>query len=117
MSNTISISTHVLDTSFGAPAAGVVVTLERMESNNRTITISQGVTDADGRVAALAPNDGSVTVGVFRLTFHVADYFAATQRTSFYPEISVNFIVGHETQHYHVPLLLSPFGYSTYRGS
>ena len=117
MSNTISISSHVLDTALGAPAAGVAVTLERLESNNRTITISQGVTDADGRVAALAPVDGSLTVGVFRLTFHVAEYFAASRRASFYNEISVDFIVGEEAQHYHVPLLLSPFGYSTYRGS
>lgn len=117
MTNTISISTHVLDTAVGAPAVGVFVTLERLEPDNRTITISRGQTDADGRVAALAPVGGSVTVGVFRLTFHVADYFAATQRTSFYNDISVSFIVGHEPQHYHVPLLLSPFGYSTYRGS
>lgn len=117
MSNTASISTHVLDTACGAPAAGIAVTLERLESNDRTTTISQGVTDADGRVAALAPVDASVTAGAYRISFHVADYFAATQRTSFYNEICVNFIVDNEAQHYHVPLLLSPFGYSTYRGS
>ena len=117
MSDIVSISTHVLDTAFGAPAAGVAVSLERVETRGRTIAISQGVTDADGRVPALAPVDGSVTPGAYRLCFQVADYFAATQRTSFYNEICVNFIVGTEAQHYHVPLLLSPFGYSTYRGS
>ena len=117
MSDSISISTHVLDTAFGAPAAGVAVTLERVEASNGTIAIFRGVTDADGRVAALAPLDSSLTPGAYRLCFHVADYFAATQRTSFYNEICVNFIVEDGAQHYHVPLLLSPFGYSTYRGS
>ena len=117
MSETISISTHVLDTAFGAPAAGVAVTLERMELNDSSSTMSRGTTDADGRIAALAPVNGSVTPGAYRLCFHVAEYFAATRRTSFYNDICVNFIVGDAAQHYHVPLLLSPFGYSTYRGS
>lgn len=107
----------MLDTAFGAPAAGVSVTLERMEARDRTIAISRGVTDADGRVPALAPENANVPPGAYRLCFQVADYFAATQRTSFYNEICVNFIVGNEPRHYHVPLLLSPFGYSTYRGS
>lgn len=112
-----SISTHVLDTALGAPAAGVAVSLERVETRDRAIAISQGVTDGDGRVTALAPPDANVAPGAYRLCFHVAKYFASTQRTSFYDEICVNFIVGTEAQHYHVPLLLSPFGYSTYRGS
>ena len=117
MSDLVSISTHVLDTALGAPAAGVAVSLERVETRDRTIAISQRVTDADGRVTALAPLHANVTPGAYRLCFHVAEYFAATQRTSFYNEICVNFIVGAEAQHYHVPLLLSPYGYSTYRGS
>ena len=117
MSDAVSISTHVLDTALGAPAAGVAVSLERVEARDRMIAISHGVTDADGRVTALAPVNANVAPGAYRLCFHVAKYFAATQRTSFYNEISVNFIVGTEAQHYHVPLLLSPFGYSTYRGS
>ena len=117
MSDLVSISTHVLDTALGAPAAGVAVSLERVEKRDRTIAISQRVTDADGRVTALAPLHANVTPGAYRLCFHVAEYFAATQRTSFYNEICVNFIVGAEAQHYHVPLLLSPYGYSTYRGS
>lgn len=117
MSDIVSISTHVLDTALGAPAAGVAVSLERVETRDRTIAISQRVTDVDGRVTALAPLDANVAPGAYRLCFHVAEYFAATQRTSFYNEICVNFIVGAEAQHYHVPLLLSPYGYSTYRGS
>jgi len=103
VSDIVSISTHVLDTAFGAPAAGVAVSLERMETGDRTIAISRGVTDADGRVPALAPVDGSVTPGAYRLCFQVADYFAATQRTSFYNEICVNFIVGTEAQLLYLP--------------
>ncbi len=117
MSDAVSISTHVLDTSFGAPATGVAVTLERVQDNDPAIAVAQGVTDADGRVTELAPIDSILTPGAYRLCFRVADYFAATQRTSFYNDICVNFVVGVEPQHYHVPLLLSPFGYSTYRGS
>ena len=117
MSDSVSISTHVLDTSFGAPAVGVVVTLERIQDDGHALPVSRAVTDGDGRVAALAPRDQGLTPGAYRLCFHVADYFATTQRTSFYNEICVNFVIGNMPQHYHVPLLLSPFGYSTYRGS
>ncbi|CAN5908619.1 hydroxyisourate hydrolase [soil metagenome] len=117
MSAAVGISTHVLDTSFGAPAVGVAVTLERMQEGGHASAVSRGVTDADGRVMALAPRDSAVAPGAYRICFHVADYFAATQRTSFYNDICVNFVVANEPQHYHVPLLLSPFGYSTYRGS
>ena len=117
MSGIVSISTHVLDTALGAPAAGVPVSLERVEARDRAIAISQGVTDADGRVTALAPLDANIAPGAYRLCVDVAEYFASTQRTCFYNEICVHFIVGTEAQHYHVPLLLSPFGYSTYRGS
>ncbi len=113
----MSISTHVLDTAFGAPAAGLAVTLERVESRDRAVVISRGVTDADGRVAALVPVGGMMEAGTYRLSFDVASYFAVTQRESFYSEIAVTFSVGHEPRHYHVPLLLSPYGYSTYRGS
>ena len=117
MSAAVSISTHVLDTSLGAPASGVAVTLERMQGGGHASPVSSGVTDADGRVTALAPRNSVLTPGAYRLCFHVADYFATAQRTSFYNDICVNFVVGIEPQHYHVPLLLSPFGYSTYRGS
>ena len=117
MSDRVSISTHVLDTALGLPAAGVAVTLERVEARDRAVFIAQGVTDADGRVPALVPVESSVGAGAYRLSFDVTPYFAVTQRTSFYSEISVTFTVGDDARHYHVPLLLSPFGYSTYRGS
>ncbi len=100
------ISTHVLDTSLGKPAAGVGVTLERGDTVIATTT-----TNADGRVTGLVPTGA----GAYRLTFDVAAYFGATK--AFYHLIRIDFEVGDAEQHYHVPLLLSPFGYSTYRGS
>lgn len=117
MTNIVTISTHVLDTALGAPAANVAVTLGRVDEGGHATTLSQHVTDSDGRVTALAPRDAMVTPGAYRLSFDVAPYFAASERASFYTQVSVNFIVGEGAQHYHVPLLLSPFGYSTYRGS
>ena len=107
------ITTHVLDTALGKPAAGVALVLERVDGPS---VLARGVTDADGRVAdLLAP--GSLEAGTYRITFDTAAYFAATGRQSFYPSVSVVFEIRDPAQHYHVPLLLSPFGYSTYRGS
>ena len=117
MTASTTISTHVLDTSFGAPAANITVTLLRVDDHGETSTLSSYVTDEDGRVPALAPTGGALVAGSYRLCFDVASYFASTQRESFYNEICINFKVDGEAQHYHVPLLLSPFGYSTYRGS
>ena len=102
----MSLSTHVLDTSRGRPAAGVPVTLYRQDGTRLT----DAVTDADGRVRDL-PVDGP---GGYRLVFATGDYLGAD---AFYPEVSVAFRIGAPDEHYHVPLLLSPFGYSTYRGS
>ncbi len=107
------ISTHVLDTSLGRPAAGVGIVLSRVESGVPA-EVARAVTNADGRVASF---DGALEAGRYRLTFDVAPYFAGTSRMSFYAEITVDFVVAAEAQHYHVPLLLSPYGYSTYRGS
>lgn len=117
MSDVTTISTHVLDTSLGAPAANVAVVLETIDKAGGATVVSNGVTNADGRVATLAPSDAQLPAGTYRLRFDVAGYFAYTRREAFYPEVTVAFIVGAETQHYHVPLLLNPFGYSTYRGS
>lgn len=114
--NATSISTHVLDTALGKPAAGIRVTFERI-SGDSTTTISEDVTNADGRVSGLVPTGFAVDAGTYRLTFEVASYFASAQRRSFYRVIRIEFEIGIEPQHYHVPLLLSPFGYSTYRGS
>ncbi|HTP19513.1 MAG TPA: hydroxyisourate hydrolase [Solirubrobacteraceae bacterium] len=108
------ITTHVLDTSRGSPAAGVPVLLDRaVDAGWRPV--GRGTTDADGRARDLltsAPEPGR-----YRLTFDTDVYFRAVGVSGFYPEVSVTFVVGHGEEHYHVPLLLSPFGYSTYRGS
>ena len=117
MSTGTTISTHVLDTALGAPAANIAVTLARAEGQGVTTIIARGVTNSDGRVPSLTPGDGPLSGGSYRLCFDVAPYFAATQRTSFYGDICIDFLVADDPQHYHVPLLVSPFGYSTYRGS
>ena len=107
-----SLSTHVLDTALGKPAAGIRVALERSSDGE---TLGGGVTDADGRFRFSPVRDG-LADGEYRLRFAVAEYFAATRRATFYSEILIAFRVAGD-EHYHVPLLLSPFGYSTYRGS
>jgi 5-hydroxyisourate hydrolase len=111
----MSISTHVLDTSIGRPAAGVAVRLQRLSGSSWS-ELSSAVTSADGRVAALLP-DGAVVTGTFRLAFDVASYFSARGQETFYPTVAIDFLVRDAAQHYHVPLLVSPYGYSTYRGS
>lgn len=107
-----TISTHVLDTSLGKPAAGIGVTLARDGA-----VIGSGKTDDDGRVKDLLKSPQQLTSGVYELTFAVGDYFRETGRNGFYDRIVISFRVGSDSGHYHVPLLLSPFGYSTYRGS
>ena len=109
-----TLSTHVLDAAAGLPAAGVRVTLDRRDRNGWQ-PLGEAVTDGDGRVRDLAP--GGLGVGVHRLVFATGDYFAATGQTGFYPEVPVVFDVTDPGRHYHVPLLLSPFAFSTYRGS
>jgi 5-hydroxyisourate hydrolase len=107
-----TISTHVLDTSLGKPAEGIRVTLHRDSS-----LLGSAVTDADGRARGFLEQGSSLSAGDYVLTFSVADYFGSTKRRAFYHEIVIHFAIADEDQHYHVPLLLSPFGYSTYRGS
>jgi 5-hydroxyisourate hydrolase len=109
------ITTHVLDTSLGRPAAGIAVTLERRDGAAWT-SLGAMSTDADGRARPLNPS-ATLRPGHYRLTFAVSAYYKARGVTSFYPEVVVVFDVQAPDQHYHVPLLLSPFGYSTYRGS
>lgn len=108
-----AVTTHVLDTSLGRPAAGVPV---RLEAVSETVTIlAAASTDADGRACDLGPD--RVAAGTYRLVFDTATYFAATGRSAFFPEVSLTFTLADPEQHYHVPVLLSPFAYSTYRGS
>jgi 5-hydroxyisourate hydrolase len=110
------LSTHVLDTAAGRPAAGVPVLLEREEGDG-WCEVARAATDADGRVARLLPEGTALVAGMYRLTFYTAAYQAARGGVSFYPHVAVAFTVRDAAQHHHVPLLLSPFGYSTYRGS
>lgn len=110
-----SISTHVLDISRGRPAQGVPVVLEKKEGESFR-RLKAAATDADGRVKDLVA-EGALTEGTYRITFDTGTYFTAQGIEGFYPEASILFIVRDPEAHYHVPLLLSPFGYSTYRGS
>ncbi|MEX0835385.1 MAG: hydroxyisourate hydrolase [Nitriliruptor sp.] len=111
----MSLSTHVLDTSRGVPATGVEVTLERSDGDGWTV-LTEGRTDGDGRIGDLV-TEGELTSGVHRLTFATAGYCDRSGVTCFFPEVIVTFAVTAPDEHHHVPLLLSPFGYSTYRGS
>jgi 5-hydroxyisourate hydrolase len=111
------ITTHVLDAALGLPAAGVPVLLEQLgpDITGAPIAASTAVTDDDGRCNSLGPEQP--TAGTYRLTFDTAAYFTATGQTGFYPTVSVTFTLTDPARHYHVPVLLSPFAYSTYRGS
>lgn len=114
------ISTHVLDTARGGPAPGVPVALERLTDggpHTHGTELARATTDADGRVRELLPAGETLRVGGYRLTFDTGAYFAATGTEGFYPVVAVVFTVRDPTQHHHVPLLLSAYGYSTYRGS
>ena len=112
-----TISTHVLDTALGKPAAGVLVSLEQIDSAGTATAIGRGTTDLDGRLRNLLPTGRSLEPGNYRLRFDTGAYLARAGHAVFYPAVSVDFRVTESDSHYHVPLLLSPFGYSTYRGS
>jgi 5-hydroxyisourate hydrolase len=111
-----AITTHILDTARGRPASNVTVVLEYDGSDGWT-TIARDQTDADGRVSALLSDNVDLQPGTYRLIFDTGGYFSAQGTEIFYPLVMVSFIVHDAAQHYHVPLLLSPYGYSTYRGS
>jgi 5-hydroxyisourate hydrolase len=111
------ISTHVLDTSIGKPAQGVLIKLERNMPGAGWTTLAEAVTDSSGRVSQLLPPNDHLHLGAYRLRFDVEAYFADYQKETFFPEVSIQFEIREDASHYHVPLLLSPYGYSTYRGS
>jgi 5-hydroxyisourate hydrolase len=110
------ITTHVLDTSAGRPAGGVPVRLE-IRNGDAWKPVGEGRTDDDGRLRDLVPGGPGSGPAVYRMRFDTASYFAARGIKGFYPEVAIEFEVTDAGEHYHVPLLLSPFGYSTYRGS
>ena len=112
-----AITTHVLDTSRGRPANGVVVRLEVEGTARSWRQIAKGATDTDARASNLLPDSYGLAGGTYRLTFETGPYFAAQGTETFYREVVIVFTVRDPEEHYHVPLLLSPFGYSTYRGS
>ena len=115
-----SLSTHVLDTSRGIPAAGVSVTLEFKGSGETWVKVGSGVTGNDGRVANLFSAGVEFSPGMYRLHFSVSQYFTALKDPVFYPWVSIVFEKHpglEDDKHFHIPLILSPFGYSTYRGS
>ena len=111
------ITTHVLDTANGYPAKGIEVILERRGADGAFREIARGVTDDDGRITDLLPAEKPAERGVYRATFEVASYFESYGDEPFYSSIPVIFHLHDPESHYHVPLLLSPYGYSTYRGS
>lgn len=111
-----AITTHILDISRGYPAQSVPVILEHQTSTGWEI-IGSGLTDADGRLRDLLAPDTKLVKGNYQLIFDTETYFTQQKVKAFYPKVVVAFKVRDPSQHYHVPLLLSPFGYSTYRGS
>ena len=108
------ITTHVLDAVQGVPAPGVAVQLFAQDDPDWRL-VAEAVTDADGRAKQLGPEH--LPAGAYRLRFDTGAYFAASDTPTFFPEALLTFLVDEERPHYHVPLLLSPFAYSTYRGS
>lgn len=114
------LSTHVLDTALGKPAAGISIDLFRIKDSGRTLVHST-LTNADGRTDGPLLTAETIAPGIYELVFHAGDYLRACdpnrKGTLFLDEIPIRFGIEDAAQHYHVPLLLSPFGYSTYRGS
>lgn len=113
-----TLSTHVLDTARGLPAEGLGIVLEQLSAPG-TVTreLARGVTNADGRVKDFLPAGAQLSPGLYRLTFDTAAYFTRLGTRGFYPHVQVTFEIASSGQHFHVPLLLSPYGFSTYRGS
>jgi len=113
----VTLSTHVLDATTGRPAAGMQIRLERGDGDGWA-PASQGQTDGDGRLRLAGDGGGAeFEPGVYRITFATGAHFAALGVASFYPEVTITFEITGRDEHYHVPLLLSPYAYSTYRGS
>jgi 5-hydroxyisourate hydrolase len=112
----MGLSTHILDTSRGRPAAGIPVTLEERRGDI-WLEVGTAVSDADGRVRTLVPEGREIQPGTHRLRFDVLEYLSGQGGRAFFPSVEISFHVESGAEHYHVPLLLSPFGYSTYRGS
>ncbi len=112
-----TITTHVLDTHRGQPGRNIKVVLQYLSSEGQWIHAGSGQTDDDGRVKNLISPDFTVTEGTYRINFEVLGYFESLNEECFYPRTSIDFLVKDASAHYHVPLLISGFGFTTYRGS
>lgn len=110
------LTTHVLDTSIGKPGKDITIKLQEQHNGSTWQTIAQGVTNSDGRIPNLLPSEKPLVHGSYKMVFDTGGYFASMNIKGFYPEVEIQFTV-FDDQHYHVPLLINPFGYSTYRGS
>ncbi|MBI2428402.1 MAG: hydroxyisourate hydrolase [Ignavibacteriales bacterium] len=111
------ITTHVLDTTRGIPAEGIAVSLQFQSPANDWKKIASGKTNSDGRVHNLLPESHVLQTGIYRLTFETGKYFQSNKVPAFYPYVQIVFEITETNRSYHVPLLLNPYGYSTYRGS
>ncbi|WP_028456334.1 hydroxyisourate hydrolase [Chitinilyticum litopenaei] len=116
MAATNPLSVHVLNLQDGLPSAGVTVKLEKQDGKNWAV-LNSATTNEQGRITALYPNDKKLEKGVYRVTFQTGEWFARQNASTFFPEIPVIFNVDAAVPHYHIPLLLSPYGFSTYRGN
>lgn len=116
MSAVSPVTTHVLDTASGKPAAALPITISILQ-DNKWRKLGEGATNKDGRIVDLLPCDRPLEPGTYQMRFETGQYFKSCNLEGFYPYVEVTFLIEKVDQHYHVPLLLSPFGYSTYRGS
>ncbi|HZI87329.1 MAG TPA: hydroxyisourate hydrolase [Pyrinomonadaceae bacterium] len=112
-----TISTHILDTARGKPANGVAVYLESQNTDETWEQLTHAWTDEEGRVKPFFLLEEPLKGGTYRLVFDTESYFSALDSNCFYPQVCVVFNIGDDPQHYHIPLLISPYGYSTYRGT
>ena len=110
------LSVHVLNLQDGLPSAGVNVTLEK-QVDDKWVQIGKGVTNEQGRITALYPSDAVMEKGNYRVTFQTGEWFSKHETSTFFPEIPVIFKADGSVPHYHIPLLLSPYGFSSYRGN
>lgn len=110
------LSVHVLNQESGLPSSNVVVTLEA-QNGDKWVKLNEAKTDQQGRIKALYPNETPLQKGIYKVTFKTGDWFKANNQRSFFPEVPVVFTVDGSLDHYHIPLLLSAYGYSTYRGN
>jgi 5-hydroxyisourate hydrolase len=111
------ITSHVLDTSRGKPAEGITISLFESNVEGEWSKLAEGKTNSDGRVPALLAQDRVLPAGSYRVHFAISDYFNALNEQAFYPYVDIVFNISGDGDHYHIPLLLTAFGYSTYRGS